>query len=96
MAITRLTEAAEEYRQNKPGFSFKILEEDGQNVIIKKIWYHKGVSSKSTAERDNMAADALFHYGREFVAEWNEDLDNAPVRFAGVEYTNTEGGWLTA
>lgn len=94
MAIIRLTPEAAAHQAANPTFVPKRLVDRNGNVVkIQTGWSHKGVNSQSTAERDNMAVNHLMAHGSSFVAKWNQEFGNTTVRFCGVEYTETIGGW---
>lgn len=96
MTIRILTDKAKEWEAK--GNNLQRLEDKkGKPIQLEEGWYHKGVSGKSVAERDQFAANALFAKGRQYAAEWNEDageFSGTPaLTFGGVEFVETKGAW---
>ena len=94
MSIIIKTDPAKEWETRNPNKSFKRhLGKEEKPEEIRTAWYHEGHNSQSEATRDTYAANALFAQGKKFIAEWNENDENMLVRFAGIEFVTTEGGW---
>ena len=72
---------------------YNVTVEPNRRLVLRVTWDADGHASKSTEERDEIAANALLRHAEQFVKEWNQGFDTTNVKFGGVEYIGTEGGW---
>ena len=69
---------------------FSISNENGA-MVLRVQWSHEGQSSKSTHDRNYMAANVLFSKADEFIKEWNKKFGVEKQTFGGVLFSGIEG-----